>query len=94
MNATDEVMVVRTGTANLASVCAGLRRVGAKPRITESPRDVADARRVVLPGVGAFGATMECLRQCGLVDVLTERFNAGRPTLAVCLGMQLLCESS
>lgn len=89
-----EVLVVRTGTANLASVCAGLRRAGAEPRLTESPADAAAAARLVLPGVGAFGPALARLRECGLVEVLAERIRAGRPTLAVCLGLQLLCEQS
>ena len=90
----DEVLIVRTGTANLASVCAGLRRAGATPRLTESPNDVAVAERVVLPGVGAFGAAMARLTDKGLDRVLAERIAAGRPTLAVCLGLQLLCDES
>jgi imidazole glycerol phosphate synthase glutamine amidotransferase subunit len=89
-----EAVVVRTGTANLASVLAGLRRAGAEPRFAESARDVAEARRVVLPGVGAFAAAMRQLETDGLVEALATRITAGRPTLAVCLGLQLLCEES
>ena len=48
----------------------------------------------MLPGVGAFGAAMQRLVAAGLVDVLAERVRAGRPLLAICLGLQLLCESS
>ncbi len=90
MSASVEVVVVRTGTANLASVLAGLRRVGATPRVSDERAVVAAAERLVLPGVGAFGAAMERLTACGLVGVLTERVWTGRPTLAVCLGLQLL----
>lgn len=89
-----DVFIVRTGTANLASVCAGLQRVGVTPHLTESARDVEDAQLVVLPGVGAFGAAMARLRELALTDALAERIRAGRSTLAVCLGLQLLCESS
>ncbi|MBK8481108.1 MAG: imidazole glycerol phosphate synthase subunit HisH [Proteobacteria bacterium] len=88
------VQVVRTGVANIASVLAGLRRLGAEPTLTEDPRAVAEARAVVLPGVGAFGAGMERLREAKLEGVLRERVAAGQPTLAVCLGLQLLCEGS
>jgi imidazole glycerol phosphate synthase glutamine amidotransferase subunit len=49
---------------------------------------------VVLPGVGAFGPAMQQLRDRRLVEPLVERIGAGRPTLAICLGLQLLCESS
>jgi imidazole glycerol phosphate synthase glutamine amidotransferase subunit len=87
-----EVVIVRTGTANLASVLAGLGRVGATPRVTEDPDDVRHAERVVLPGVGAFGAAMGSLGP--LADALVERAHADKPLLCVCLGLQLLCEES
>lgn len=94
MNSACDVHVVRTGTANLASVCAGLRRIGARPRLSEDPNEIRAADRVVLPGVGAFGAALARLAESGLVAVLRERIKAGRSTLAICLGMQLLCEGS
>jgi imidazole glycerol phosphate synthase glutamine amidotransferase subunit len=88
------VKVVRTGTANLASVLAGLSRAGALAEVTEDPSAVESAERLVLPGVGAFGAAMEELSSRGLVEALKTRIDQGRPTLAVCLGLQLLAESS
>jgi imidazole glycerol phosphate synthase glutamine amidotransferase subunit len=86
--------VVRTGTANLASVLAGLARAGAAAEVTEDPAVVESAERLVLPGVGAFGAAMERLSALGLVEPLVRRIDQGRPTLAVCLGLQLLAEES
>ncbi len=91
---TRDVYIVRTGLANLASVQAGLKRIGANSYITENPADVEKASHVVLPGVGAFGAGMKQLNACGLTPVLRERIYAGRPTMCVCLGHQLLCEAS
>jgi imidazole glycerol-phosphate synthase subunit HisH len=88
------VIVVRTGTANLASVLAGLRRAGADPAVSEDIVDIRAAAWLVLPGVGAFGPAMERLAEHNLVAALAERVRAGRPTLAVCLGLQLLAESS
>ncbi len=88
------VHVVRTGLANLASVLAGFRRAGATPYVTESPEEIAGATHVVLPGVGAFGAAMEHLERQGLADVLRGRLERNRPTMAVCLGLQLLFEQS
>jgi imidazole glycerol phosphate synthase glutamine amidotransferase subunit len=88
------VIVVRTGAANLASVLAGLRRAGADPTVSENVADIQAATWLVLPGVGAFGPAMQRLVEHNLVAALAERVRAGRPTLAVCLGLQLLAESS
>jgi imidazole glycerol phosphate synthase glutamine amidotransferase subunit len=89
-----DVVVVRTGTANLASVMAGLKRAGASPRIGESRQDVERASRLVLPGVGTLAAAMNKIRENGLVEPLSKRICIGRSTLAVCLCMQMLCETS
>jgi imidazole glycerol phosphate synthase glutamine amidotransferase subunit len=85
------VAVVDTGTANLASICAGLTRAGAEPRLVADARAVEAAALLVLPGVGAFGSGMERLRERGLVAAVAARVAAERPLLAVCLGLQLLC---
>ncbi|RPJ83801.1 MAG: imidazole glycerol phosphate synthase subunit HisH, partial [Acidobacteria bacterium] len=91
---TREIVVVGTSVANIASVLAALRRAGGEPVVSLDPVQVAGAERVVLPGVGAFGAAMSALRGAGLAGVLAERARAGRPLLAVCLGLQLLAEGS
>ena len=88
------LVVVPTGTANIASVLAGLRRLGADPSLASSVDDVDGAHRVVIPGVGSFGAAMETLDRAGLREAVRERINAGRSTLAVCVGMQLLAPVS
>ncbi len=89
-----DVAVCHTGTANLASVMAALRRAGAAPRLTEAPATVLEAGHVVLPGVGSFGAAMDTLGPSGAADALRERMARGRPTLAICVGLQLLCRAS
>jgi imidazole glycerol phosphate synthase glutamine amidotransferase subunit len=83
-------VIVRTGTANLASVRAGLSRVGAQAEVSDDPTRVEAADHVVLPGVGAFAAAMDVLRQKDMIPVLKERIDADRSTLAICLGLQLL----
>lgn len=87
------VLIVRTGVANLASVCAALRRLDAEPEPTRDAEAVLAADHVVLPGVGAFGAAMAALDD-GLAEALKARIAADRPTLAVCVGLQVLCQES
>lgn len=88
------ISIVDTRVANLASVLAAAERLGLDADLIDSPSRVASADRLILPGVGSFGAAMERLRTLGVVDALRERMAADRPTLCVCLGMQLLFESS
>jgi len=89
-----EVLIVPTGTANTASVLAAFERLGVCPRLEDDAGVIADARYVVLPGVGAFEAAARRLDELGLREVLRERVEAQRPTLAICLGLQLLCTAS
>ncbi|MFH2006279.1 MAG: imidazole glycerol phosphate synthase subunit HisH [bacterium] len=89
-----EVLIIKTGVANIASLFAAFDRLGRQGRLTEAPEDVLKGEHVVLPGVGAFAAGMAKLRERGLDEALGERIEQGRPTLAVCLGLQLLCEAS
>lgn len=89
-----EVAIVPTGTANLASVQAAFRRLGAEPHIVQDAATVASASHVMLPGVGAFGASLQRLREHGLDRALTRRIRADKPTIAICVGHQLLFEAS
>ncbi len=89
-----KVYLIQTGVANVASVAAAFVRLGAEVELTSDPATVASAPAVVLPGVGAFGAGMASLCNQGLDRALSQRIAAGRPTLAVCLGLQLLCTGS
>jgi glutamine amidotransferase len=86
--------VVQTGVANLASVLASLVRLGATPRLVDRPEQVGDAERLLLPGVGAFGAAMARIDALGLRAPLRARIDAGRPTLTICLGLQVLALGS
>jgi imidazole glycerol phosphate synthase glutamine amidotransferase subunit len=89
-----DVIVIRTGTANLASVVAAMRRAGRQVRVSSKPEDVTDAERLVLPGVGSFGAVVGRIDELGLRRPLLDRLQSGRPTLAICLGLQLLAAAS
>lgn len=89
-----EVVVIPTGTANLASVLAALARLGATTRLAAGAAMVEAAAHVVLPGVGTFGATMAGLREAGLAAAIAHRVGRGAPTLAMCVGLQVLFEES
>src|SRR5579871_3444380 len=86
-----DAVVVASGGANLASLCFALERAGARPRISADPRVVADAARVVLPGVGSAQAAMDRLRARELAALLPS---LTQPVLGICLGMQLLFRHS
>jgi imidazole glycerol-phosphate synthase subunit HisH len=91
---TRPVTVLPTGTANLASVLAAFARLGAPTRIATEPAMVHDAERLVLPGVGTFGATMAGLRAAGLDAAIVARARGGAALLAMCVGLQVLFEES
>jgi glutamine amidotransferase len=85
------IAVVNSGGANIASVLHALRRLGADPKFTNDATEIRTADRVILPGVGAAGRAMEVLDQHGLTPVIQQ---LTQPVLGICLGMQLLFESS
>jgi glutamine amidotransferase len=88
------IAVIDYGMGNLASVAKALERSGADVRVTESAAAVRNAAAVVLPGVGAFRDAAARLEHSGLGAAVLERIAAGTPFLGVCLGLQLLFESS
>ncbi len=88
--ATAPVVIVDYGMANLRSVQKAFERVGCAADVTSDVGRVADARKVVLPGVGAFRDAVARLRETGLDRVITAHVKTGRPFLGICLGMQML----
>jgi len=91
---TPEVTVIDYGVGNLLSVQRGLEHCGAKVILTANPEKILTAKRVVLPGVGAFTNAMPALESLGLVAVIRELAQRKTPLLGICLGMQLLLEES
>src|ERR1041385_360895 len=89
-----DVVIVDSGVANLASIASAFRRLGATVVVTGDKWVVRGAPRVVLPGVGAFGAGLGALRARRLDQAVTHAAARGTPLLGVCLGMQMLCEAS
>ena len=88
------IAIVDYGMGNLRSVQKALEKVGAEARVISTPRELIGAGGIVLPGVGAFGQAMENLRAAGWVEPLREACARGVPFIGICLGMQLLFESS
>jgi glutamine amidotransferase len=88
------IAIVNYGMGNLRSVQKALEHLGAMTHITSDPADLHAANAVVLPGVGAFGAAMQRLNDAGLTPALRRAIEAGKPFLGICLGLQLLFESS
>jgi glutamine amidotransferase len=88
------IAIIDYGVGNLRSVAKAFEYIGHPALITSDPEKARRAAKVVLPGVGAFGKAMENLRQYGMISVVEEVIASGRPFLGICLGLQLLFESS
>src|SRR5690349_38503 len=87
-----DVVLIDAGTGNLRSVQKALESVGANVDRTDNPRAVLAGKRVVLPGVGAFGDFMSGLRQRGLEEAVRDVVRREIPLLGICVGMQALFE--
>jgi glutamine amidotransferase len=88
------IAIVDYGIGNLGSVTKGFRHAGAETLLTGDPEQLRAAEALVLPGDGAFGATMDEMRKRDLVPVLREAAAKGTPLLGICIGMQVLFEES
>ncbi len=90
----NRICIVDYGIGNLRSVQKALVAAGAEAFLSSDPQQVLKAQKVVLPGVGAFGDGMNGLRERGLIEPLQQAARNHVPFLGICLGMQLLFESS
>ncbi|GAB4267754.1 MAG: imidazole glycerol phosphate synthase subunit HisH [Candidatus Promineifilaceae bacterium] len=88
------ITMIDYGGSNIRSVQKALEYVGAQTRITANPEDILRAEKLVLPGVGAFGAGMTALRERGLDTAVTQAAQQNIPLLGICLGMQFLFDES
>ncbi len=86
------IAIIDYGAGNLASIANGFRKIGADTRITDDPSTLKDADAIVLPGVGAFGDAMGKLG--GFGQTINDEVSSGKPFLGVCLGIQLLMQTS
>ncbi len=87
-------VLVQFDAGNVTSVAHAVRHVGGEPRLAESPDEIASAERVIFPGVGAAGATMESLSASGVADAIRTFVATGRPFFGICIGCQVIFERS
>lgn len=88
------IIIVDYGAGNIRNVMKAIEYTGLNAKVSQDPADIASADGLVVPGVGAFASAMDKLRERNLVEPIKEFSNSGKPLLGVCLGMQLLFDSS
>ncbi|MEG3637848.1 imidazole glycerol phosphate synthase subunit HisH [Magnetococcus sp. PR-3] len=86
--------VIDYSVGNIRSVMNALKEIGFEGTLIHDPDRVEDFEQIILPGVGAFASAMDTLNSSGLGDALRVHVDKGRKLIGICLGMQLLCESS
>lgn len=88
------IAIIDYGAGNIRSVENAMKYLGQEAVLTSDPKTILSADHIILPGVGAFGDAMGRLRRTGMDDVIREAASRGTPFLGICLGLQLLFESS
>lgn len=88
------VAIIDYGAGNLMSVKKALDYIGAESEITMDKGRILSASHIILPGVGSFGDAMNSMRERGLIETVKAVALSGKPFLGICLGLQLLFESS
>ena len=86
--------IIDYGMGNLNSVEKALQAIGERAFISSSPEELMNADRLILPGVGAFDDALSALNRTGLAKLIRQAASADIPLLGICLGMQLLLDSS
>ncbi|MDD5253000.1 MAG: imidazole glycerol phosphate synthase subunit HisH [Candidatus Omnitrophica bacterium] len=89
-----KIAIIDYGMGNIHSVSKAIELCGAKPVVTNKKSQLSSCAKIVLPGVGAFDDAMAELEKLGLVPVIKEQIKNKKPFLGICLGMQLLFETS
>ena len=88
------IAIIDYGVGNLFSLRSSLNKIGADTVVTADPAVIANADKLILPGVGAFADAAKKLRDFGLDKVIKAEAAAGKPIMGICLGMQMLFEKS
>jgi len=89
-----EIALIDIGAGNLHSVYKAFKYIGANIEITNAPNTIESSPRIIFPGVGAFGAVVNQIKKNNLEQAIVKAINAGKPFFGICLGMQVLFESS
>ena len=89
-----KIAIIDYGMGNIHSVAKAIEVCGFKPLITDKKNAISCADKIILPGVGAFDDAMQELKKLDLISVIRDQINRKNPFLGICLGMQLLFESS
>ena len=84
------VAIIDYGVGNLFSLKSSLKEIGAEAVVTSDEKVIAEADRIILPGVGAFEDAARKLRETGMAEVVKREAAAGKPMMGICLGMQLM----
>ena len=84
------IAIIDYGVGNLFSLKSSLREIGAEAVVTSDEKVIAEADRIILPGVGAFEDAARKLRETGMAEVVKREAAAGKPMMGICLGMQLM----
>ena len=84
------IAIIDYGVGNLFSLKSSLREIGAETVVTSDEKVIAEADRIILPGVGAFEDAARKLRETGMAEVVKREAAAGKPMMGICLGMQLM----
>jgi len=88
------IAIIDYGMGNLRSVEKAFNHIGSNTIVTNSPKEIQNANKVVLPGVGAYADAISCLKESGLDQVIRNVIRDNKPFLGICLGLQLLFDSS
>lgn len=88
------IIIVDYGAGNIRNVMKAIEYTGLNAKVSQDPAEIAAADGLVVPGVGAFASAMDKLRERNLVEPIKQFSNSGKPLFGVCLGMQLLFDSS
>ena len=88
------IAIIDYGVGNLFSLVSSFKAIGVQACVTGEEKEIKNAKKIVLPGVGAFGDAIDKLKMTGLDKVIIEQVNQGKELLGICLGMQLLFDKS